>query len=33
MAADPFPDRLPQSREWVHNHIFKSIYWNLKEIK
>lgn len=33
MAADPFPDRLPESREWVLNHIFKSIYWNLNEIK
>lgn len=21
------------SREWVLNHIFKSIYWNLKETK
>lgn len=33
MAADPFPDRLPESREWVLNHIFKDIHRNLKETK
>lgn len=25
--------RESKSREWVLNHIFKSIYWNLKETK
>ena len=31
MAADPFSDRLPESREWVSNHIFKDIHRNSKE--
>lgn len=33
MAADPFPDRLPQSREWDSNCGFKNIHRNSKDTK